>query len=118
MVLDVDAVKHLDRWIGRRSSSSSSLPEEQDDDQVEVSGERQPPTNWPTEDGADSGAIYSNDPEVIEEEEAPVIWRRYPDDPLKRENALKKIYEEKGEEYGDRVRDHMEEIGKEKEQAA
>lgn len=95
------------------SSSIQSASSETNEGEVDLSGS---PGKWPTEDGADSGAIYSNDPEVIEEEEAPVIWRRYPDDPLKRDEALKKVYEEKGAEHGDKVRDHMEEIGRQKEQ--
>jgi len=106
VVLDLEAVQVLDACLGRHRSSFTSSDSSTD---IEMAT---PPGNWPTEDGSDSGAIYSNDPEVIEEEEAPVIWRRYPNDPLKRKEALDEIYQEKGAEHGDKVRDHLQEIEK------
>lgn len=111
--MDLDAVEILDEWLGRQSSPGFSLSNsESEGDNIEMASPPKP--NWPTEDGSDSGSVFSNDPEVIVEEEAPIIWRRYPDDPLQREKALDKIYEEKGAEYGDKVRDHMEQIEKER----
>jgi hypothetical protein len=127
VVLDVEAVQTLSDWLGRRDqSSSSSLSSLESEESTTVAssssssssaaGKGSPPETWPTEDGADVGEPFAADPEVIVEEEAETIWQRYPEDPLKREEDLAKIYEEHGIETGDAVRDELEHI-QQKEQA-